>query len=169
MNDMKKYYSRIYQYARSLTLDRDNALDLTQDTFVKAIRYADKFQEGTNYEAWLTRICKNTFYNDYRAKLIRPSSTFSSLDTEVRQFSETINGGSFSIDEPFSDNILEAISYLPATQQRVVHLHFVEGKEYSEIAVLCDTNVNTVKTWVHRAMKFMRNNTVRFGLVRMAA
>lgn len=47
--NIKSHYSRIYLFARSLTLDRDSALDLTQDTFVKAIRYAHKFQEGTNY------------------------------------------------------------------------------------------------------------------------
>lgn len=167
--NIKSHYSRIYLFARSLTLDRDSALDLTQDTFVKAIRYADKFQEGTNYHSWLCRICKNTFINDYRHNQVRRSSPFSALDTEVRQFSENINGGSFNIEEPFSDNILEALSLMPAKHQRAINLHFVEGKSIAEIAAICDTNENTVKTWLHRAYKFFRNNTARFGLVRMAA
>src|SRR5690606_36678540 len=55
----------LQKYALSLTLDRDNALDLVQDTFLKAIQNQDKFVDATNLKAWVFTIMKNTFINTY--------------------------------------------------------------------------------------------------------
>ena len=53
-------------FALSLTHNNDDALDLVQDTFVKAITYREKFEDSTNLKAWLFTIMKNTFINSYR-------------------------------------------------------------------------------------------------------
>ncbi|MCK7534699.1 MAG: hypothetical protein MZV63_28725 [Marinilabiliales bacterium] len=55
----------------SLTSDRDTALDLVQDTYLKAITYKDKFVDYTNLKAWVFTIMKNTFINNYRRNVKR--------------------------------------------------------------------------------------------------
>lgn len=60
-------HSRALEYfALSLTSNRDDAKDLMQDTYLKAISYRDKFRDATNLKAWLYTIMKNTFINNYR-------------------------------------------------------------------------------------------------------
>lgn len=52
-------------FAYNLTRDRDDAQDLVQDTFLKALNYKDSFSEKSNFKAWLLTIMKNTFINAY--------------------------------------------------------------------------------------------------------
>ena len=56
----------MYNFAYRLTFDEDDAKDLVQETYLKAFRFIDSFQEGTNAKAWLFRILKNSFINDFR-------------------------------------------------------------------------------------------------------
>src|ERR1044071_10150778 len=63
----------MYNFAYRLTLDSDDAKDLVQDTYLKAYRFINSFQKGTNAKAWLFRILKNSFINDYRKKSKEPN------------------------------------------------------------------------------------------------
>ena len=63
----------MYNFGYRLTLDRDDAKDLVQDTYFKAFRFIESFQKGTNAKAWLFRILKNSFINDYRKKIKEPN------------------------------------------------------------------------------------------------
>ena len=63
----------LYNFGYHLTMDEDDANDLVQDTFMKAWRFIKSYQEGTNAKAWLFKILKNTFINEYRRKKLRPA------------------------------------------------------------------------------------------------
>src|SRR5215207_11307080 len=67
------HINSMYNFAYRLTLDSDDAKDLLQDTYLKAFRFIDSFQKGTNAKAWLFRILKNSFINDYRKKKKEPA------------------------------------------------------------------------------------------------
>ena len=67
------HINSMYNFAYRLTLDSDDAKDLLQDTYLKAFRFIDSFQQGTNAKAWLFRILKNSFINDYRKKSKEPA------------------------------------------------------------------------------------------------
>ncbi|HRX32432.1 MAG TPA: RNA polymerase sigma factor, partial [Tenuifilaceae bacterium] len=54
------------RFAYSLTANREDARDLLQETYLKAITYRDKFEDNTNIKAWTFTIMKNTFINNYR-------------------------------------------------------------------------------------------------------
>ena len=60
-NEFMPHHDAMYNFAFRLTYDEDNAKDLVQDTYLKAYRFAESFQEGTNAKAWLYRILKNSF------------------------------------------------------------------------------------------------------------
>ena len=66
------YYNQLYKTALRMTRSVHEAEDLLQETFLKAYRYYDGFEEGTNLKAWLFRIMKNNFINSYRKRKIEP-------------------------------------------------------------------------------------------------
>ncbi len=81
-NDKEKYMvfdkefmphiDSMFNFAFRLTNDEDDANDLVQDTYLKAFRFINSFERGTNAKAWLFRILKNSFINDYRKKSKEP-------------------------------------------------------------------------------------------------
>jgi len=66
------YMNALYNFALQLTHDSDDAADLLQETYLKAYRFWDKFEKGTNCKAWLFRIMKNSFINFYRKNTRSP-------------------------------------------------------------------------------------------------
>src|SRR5512140_2010341 len=69
-NSLLEMKTNLQRFAMSLTSDRDSALDLVQDTYLKAITYKDKFVDYTNLKAWVFTIMKNTVINNYMEKNI---------------------------------------------------------------------------------------------------
>src|SRR5690554_6453194 len=63
----------MYNFAYRLTFDEDDAKDLVQETYLKAFRFINSFEQGTNAKAWLFRILKNSFINDFRKKSKQPT------------------------------------------------------------------------------------------------
>jgi RNA polymerase sigma factor (sigma-70 family) len=75
------YVDSLYNTAYRMTGNSQDAEDLVQETFFKAYKYYDKFEEGTNLKAWLFKILKNTFINNYRKKKLEPKSVeFSEIE-----------------------------------------------------------------------------------------
>ena len=64
----------LYNYAVRMTGSKEDAGDLLQETFLKAYRFWDKFEQGTNLRAWLFRIMKNTYINTYRKEVKEPDT-----------------------------------------------------------------------------------------------
>jgi RNA polymerase sigma-70 factor (ECF subfamily) len=150
----------LYNYALKMTGDSDDASDLIQETYLKAFRFFDKFEQGTNCKAWLFRIMKNTFINTYRKSTKEPDKV--DYD-EVENFYENIkasNTDSAHLEKDIYDNLLddelsEAITSLPEDFRTVVILADIEGFTYEEIADFIDVPVGTVRSRLHRARKML--------------
>src|SRR4028118_27585 len=75
------FVDALYNTAYRMTRNAEDAEDLVQETYLKAYRYYDKFEEGTNFKAWLFKIMKNTFINNYRKKQQAPAlSDFAEIE-----------------------------------------------------------------------------------------
>src|SRR5688500_20194965 len=75
------YVDSLYNTAYRMTRNSEDAEDLVQETYLKAYKYYDKFEEGTNFKAWLFKIMKNTFINNYRKKQQAPAlSDFAEIE-----------------------------------------------------------------------------------------
>lgn len=150
----------LYNYALKMTGDSDDASDLIQDTYLKAFRFFDKFEKGTNCKAWLFRIMKNTYINTYRKNTKEPDKV--DYD-EVENFYENIkasNTDSAHLEKDIYDNLLDdelsgAITSLPEDFRTVVILADIEGFTYEEIADFIDVPVGTVRSRLHRARKML--------------
>lgn len=150
----------LYNFALRMTGDSDDANDLVQDTYLKAFRFFDKFEKGTNCKAWLFRILKNTFINTYRKKTKEPDK----VDYEdVESFYENVKPSSTDsahLEKEIYDNLLDdeisaAIASLPDDFKTVVILSDIEGFTYDEIADFVDVPVGTVRSRLHRARKML--------------
>jgi len=150
----------LYNYALKMTGDEDDADDLVQETFLKAFRFFDKFERGTNCKAWLFRILKNSFINDYRRIKSEPDK----VDYEdVQNFYENIKADEVdsqhyemdAFNNMLDDEVSKAISSLPEDFRTVVILNDIEGFTYEEIADFVDIPVGTVRSRLHRARKMM--------------
>jgi len=126
----------MYNFAFRLTNDEDDAQDLVQDTCMKAFRFISSFEPGTYAKAWLFRILKNNFINDYRKKSRGPSKvefewveqSFSGDEdqepaTHADLHAETVN-------DMLGDEITAAIQALPVDFRMIIILCDLEEFSY---------------------------------------
>jgi RNA polymerase sigma factor (sigma-70 family) len=141
-------------YALQLTKDRDNALDLVQETLLKAMRYESKFSKGTNLKGWLFTIMKNTFINEYRRNVKR--NTFLDSTDNTFYLDSTPVKAKNDAELTFIRTDLEsAISLLPKDLEYTFRRNMV-GYKYHEIAEELDIPIGTVKTRIFVARKKLR-------------
>lgn len=102
------FVDSLYNTAYRMTRNAQDAEDLVQETYLKAYRYYDKFEEGTNFKAWLFKILKNTFINNYRKKQkTPPQSDFADIeDAFENQMGEELSAKVKGPEQEFFDEIL---------------------------------------------------------------
>ena len=102
------FVDSLYNTAYRMTRNAQDAEDLVQETYLKAYRYYDKFQEGTNFKAWLFKILKNTFINNYRKRQkTPPQSDFADIeDAFENQVSDELSAQIKGPEEEFFENVL---------------------------------------------------------------
>jgi RNA polymerase sigma-70 factor (ECF subfamily) len=132
------------RFALSLTSNNEDAKDLLQETFAKAITYRDKFEENTNLKAWTFTIMKNTFINNYRRN-IKANTTFD--NTEDLYYLNLNKESAFQTpDSEFSvKEIKRKINELSDEFKQPFLMH-TEGYKYKEIADKLNLKIGTVKS-----------------------
>jgi RNA polymerase sigma-70 factor (ECF subfamily) len=160
--EMLPHLDALYNFAMRLTNDPVDAQDLVQETMVKAYRFFDSYERGTNAKAWLFRILKNSYINNYR----RTSKLPAILDyEEVSVFYETIRSertDTTDLEEllfrdKMDDTVSRALSRLPEDFRTVVLLCDVEGFTYEEIANMLDVPIGTIRSRLHRGRNLLRD------------
>ena len=135
---------RLERFALSLTSNRDEAKDLLQETFLKALSSKDKFIEFTNFEAWAYTIMKNTFINNYR-KAVRQNTV---VDTtkDLYYLNNSKESSHIKPDSTFQHK--EINKHIDSLQDelKVPFLMHTEGFKYKEIADELDLKIGTVKS-----------------------
>jgi len=151
----------MYNFGYRLTFDQDDAKDLVQDTYLKAFRFIESFQKGTNAKAWLFRILKNSFINDYRKKSKEPSkvdyqeveSYYNSEEVD-RQITPDLRVE--SLKDMIGDEISNALNALDVDFRTVIILCDLEGFKYEEMAKILDIPIGTVRSRLHRARNLLK-------------
>jgi RNA polymerase sigma-70 factor (ECF subfamily) len=150
--------------ARRMTKSDTDAEDLVQETMLKAYRFFDKFEEGTNCKAWLFKIMTNIFINNYRSKAKAPQSlTFDDIDDgflfgQLAKNKSSTDPEKEFFSKIFDDDVRKAINELPEDFRYVVILSFLEGFAYQEIADITGLQIGTVKSRLHRGRKLLQKS-----------
>ncbi len=161
----------LYNFAYSLVLNEDDANDLVQDTYLKAWRFIDSYQEGTNAKAWLFKILKNTFINEYRRRKLRPAEVDYEDFITYHDADESTQIGSLDLrNEVFSrmlgDEMTKAINELPVDFRAIILLCDVEEFSYEEIAKIIDIPIGTVRSRLFRARNMLKEKLRDYAKLR---
>ena len=161
----------LYSAALRLTKNERDAEDLVQDTFLRAFRFFDKFERGTNIKAWLFKILTNTFINRYRRKVKEKTVVEGAAreGTNERFVARDANESSsnpeqYLFDRLLSDDVLRAIDGLPIDFRLVVILADLQEFSYKEIAEILDYPVGTVMSRLYRGRKLLQKQLVGYAL-----
>lgn len=158
----------LYNFAFHLTYNESDANDLVQDTFMKAYRFLDSFHQGTNAKAWLFKILKNAFINEYRRKKKEPNKV-DYEDIVAYQDGDDDNSSSYYdlrediFDQMMGDEITIALNKLPIDFKTVILLCDIEGFSYEEIAKIIDIPIGTVRSRLHRARNMLKESLKNYA------
>ena len=167
-DELLPHADALYNFAYHLTYNEADANDLVQETFMKAFRFINLYESGTNSKAWLFKILKNAFINEYRKKKKEPEK----IDyNDVITFSDEDDDNSaayFDLREELFDGIMGdeitiALNRLPIDFKTVILLCDVEGFSYEEIAKIIDIPIGTVRSRLHRARNVLKESLKEYA------
>jgi len=160
--EMMPHMAALYNFALRMTGDPDDAKDLVQETYMKAYRFFDKYEQGTNAKAWLFRIMKNSYINRYRKESKEPDK----IDyDDVKEFYASVKDAAVDTNDLqekifgnlFEDEVAKALQDLPEDFRTVVILCDIEGYTYEEIADFVEIPIGTVRSRLHRGRKMLQS------------
>lgn len=144
----------LLSFAMKLTLDRDEADDLVQDTMLKALNNESKFESGTNMKGWMMTIMRNIFINNYRQSVRKATVIDQTEDLYHLNICQdsglTTPEGSYAVKE-----ISMALNSF-SEYYRIPFNMFVSGYKYNEIAKKLNLPLGTVKSRIFFARKRLR-------------
>ena len=163
----EKYRERVYRIAYRHTKDKERALDLCQETFIKAFRSLDRFRSDAAFYTWLFRIAYNTCIDHLRSKANRP---LGELNDEVLDQRALPNMNRSIEPQPHThaeeselrEKLDEALEQLPEAQRSVFVLHVMEQLQYKEIAEVMDCSIGTVMSRLHYARQKLQGLLRRY-------
>jgi RNA polymerase sigma factor (sigma-70 family) len=146
----------LYNFAYWLAQNRDEAQDLVQETFAKALRGFDGFQRGTNFKAWMFRILRNTFLTSRTGLRAMPMADVDDPAMEPAMVDTRDNPEASLLHASDREGIERALESLAAPYREVILLCDVEEMRYQEIAEMLQVPIGTVMSRLARGRAKMR-------------
>jgi RNA polymerase sigma-70 factor (ECF subfamily) len=168
----------LYGAAMRLTRDPTEAEDLVQDATLRAFRFWDTFQSGSNVKAWLFTILRNTFINGYHRKG-RARSFHADVTAQMVSLGPAVAVANSTSQPPGPEEVArgratqikihEALDALPPDYRLAVTLADLEGLSYKEIADIMECPIGTVMSRIYRGRKALHKllfgHAVELGIV----
>jgi RNA polymerase sigma-70 factor, ECF subfamily len=162
----------LYGTALRMTKSESDAEDLIQETMLKAYRYFDKYEQGTNCKAWLFKIMTNTFINRYRKKQKRREFLVDDDHRPLQERAEapehTPFNESFETEDQiyfkmFGDEVKRALEEMPVDFRMVVLLADLQDFAYKEIAEIMDCPIGTVMSRLYRGRRMLQARLAEYA------
>jgi len=158
----------LYNFALRTAGNQNDAQDLLQETYLKAFRFWDKYEKGTNIRAWLFRIMKNSYINRYRKVSREPDKVDYG---DVENFYDSIRDESKDTTDLqqkmfgglLGDEVTQALQNLPVDFRTVVILCDIEELTYEEIADFLNCPIGTVRSRLHRGRKMLQKELLSYA------
>ena len=149
-------FDQLYNFAHWLTRNRDEAEDLVQETYVKALKGFSSFQLGTNFRAWMYRILRNTFFTSRTGLKATMTVPLDAEGDEPEMGLEPETPETILMERSNSQLVHSAIDELPVHFREILLLCEVEEMSYQEIAETLSIPIGTVMSRLSRARKTLR-------------
>jgi RNA polymerase sigma-70 factor, ECF subfamily len=150
---VSRWEKRVYNYLLRLTRNREDALDLTQDVFLKAYQNLRKLDDPGRFAPWLYRIAHNEAYSMFRKR--KPEADVDEVVPESVE-SEVRSGGSAVFPIELSLAVSSALGRLSADQREAVVLKIYQGFKFEEMSEILECPVSTVKSRLYTALELLK-------------
>jgi RNA polymerase sigma factor (sigma-70 family) len=170
-HDYQKHLDALYNFAFHLTHSEADADDLVQDTFLRAYRNYESYEQGTNLKAWLFRILKNLFINEFHKKNRQGGEAVNFDDVQVFHENEELAGeapkGFLDLREEMFDNLMGdevtmALQSLHPDAQAVIMLD-LEDFSYEEMGEILGVPTGTVRSRLFRARNLLKEKLMSYA------
>lgn len=157
-----KYRERIYSVIYNLTSNRDDASDLTQDTFIKAFQSIGRFKAKSSFFTWLYRIALNTSLTHLRKSRLRRFFSFEKMNEEdhsagfVEQLVTDSDSDKSALMNELQEKLNDAFQKLSIKHRTVVTLYEIDGLSHKEISDIMGCSIGTVRSRLHYAKQFLQ-------------
>jgi len=170
-----EHIDSLYNMALRLVFNKEEAEDLVQETYLKAYRFFDSFQKGTNIKAWLYKILKNTFINKYRKEIATPgeilyedleainSGLAYKQETNSTELADTLESKYADFSGLLEDDVKQALDSLPAEYREAILLSDVEELSYQDIAEIANVPIGTIKSRLNRGRKLLQKKLFEYA------
>ncbi len=147
----ERYNKRIYNFLARMTSDRLLAEDLTQNVFLRIIKYRMSYREGARFQSWIYQIARNVFSDHYQSAKNRYSDF-----VDVEKISDHMPDNE-EMEQQERENLLQrSMARLTDEQRELLVLTRFEHMKYEEVAEMMNTTVANIKVRVHRAIGRLR-------------
>jgi RNA polymerase sigma-70 factor (ECF subfamily) len=159
---MQRYTDSLYFLALKIVNNKDDAMDLTVETFAKAFENIEKYKPDFAFSTWIFKIATNNCIDFVRKKRLKVVSlqSLTEENRDERQFymiSNTLNPEEMSIKKEESENLKNILEHLPQRYRTLIILKYYDEKSYEEISQQLDLPLGTVKAQLSRARELMSN------------
>lgn len=146
----KRYFSYVMSIALRYTSNRDEAMEVVNDSFMKVLNRLDSYDTAKRFKHWYGRIVINTAIDRYRRR--KKDETIMNIETEYGD-----RGNAPEIEEELSvDDILALFSFLPEIYKLTFNLYEIEGYDHKEIGRILGVSTSTSRSNLTRAKKRLR-------------
>lgn len=150
----ERYNNRIFNFLARMTMDRDLAEDLTQNVFLRIIKYRNSYKEGARFQSWIYQVARNIFSDHYQAHKNR----FADF-VDVEKVSDYMPDSEESEMWDEREKLLhKSMARLGEEQRELLILTRFQQMKYEEVALIMDTSVANIKVKVHRAIAKLREH-----------
>ena len=150
---VSRWEKRVYNYLLRITSNREDALDLTQDVFLKAYQNLRKLDDPGRFAPWLYRIAHNEAYSMFRKR--RPETDVAELEPEGTEAGIMV-GGSSIFPMELTLAVAGALERLSPEQREAVVLKIYQGFKFEEMAEILACPVSTVKSRLYAALELLK-------------
>lgn len=145
-----RYSKRIYNYFLKSTLDRDDSDDLTQELFIRVMKYRKSYKEGQTVQYWIFQIARNMTKDHFRKMKVHKDQ-FNPVEVMPEVMEEELDES-----REREKQLYKAMNELPDDKRELLVLSKFEGLKYEQIAVMRKTSVSNIKVQVHRTLKELK-------------
>jgi RNA polymerase sigma-70 factor (ECF subfamily) len=144
-----RYNKQLFNFLARMTVDREAAEDLTQNVFLRMLKYRNSYREGARFQSWIYQMARNVFMDHYQES--KNKSGFVKMETLPDKVDDTGN------DIEHQERVLQqSLLRLPEEQRELLVMTRFQHMKYEEVAEVMDTTVANIKVKVHRAINKLR-------------
>jgi RNA polymerase sigma factor (sigma-70 family) len=147
-----RYHKRIYNFLARMTMDRILAEDLTQNVFVRMIKYRNSYREGARFQSWIYQVARNIFSDHYQEMKNRKRGF---IEVEKIEGIMADSDETQMMDER-EELLHRSLARLEPEQRELLVLTRFQHLKYEEVAAIMNTTVANIKVRVHRAIGKLR-------------